>query len=174
MPTIEEQRAAELEKRKEQMLNTPSSKLRNKGTKDFAADLTPEEAERLSKTYSYDPYTNSADERFNLLYDPEDGPMLHEFTPAEDRFIRDNAKYLSDEAIAYALHLRKTWVTKRRRQLGIRKKTAPTDVIIWAKRDDFDKDVKELQLYTERGTDNVKRAIEESSQHISRKRNADE
>ena len=89
-------------------------------------------------------------ERFEeqkLQASEEQPPRQRKWSPEEDAFLTASYMYISDNTIALALNIPSKSIKARRKMLGLTKTlTRDLDLLIWCRRDDFEKDVKELHL----------------------------
>jgi hypothetical protein len=73
--------------------------------------------------------------------------LIRKWTPVEDEFLIGTYMYLSDYTIALALNMPINIVRSRRKVLKLfKQQTTNLEVIIWAKREDFEKDLREQYL----------------------------
>lgn len=106
---------------------------------------TKEELSELLKRSNY----GFKETRFDELYQKLEAKAKAEkqvfrFSEAEDNFIRNNYQYLPDSVIALALNIPVHKVLNRRNYLGLKKLQQADDtpfVIVWDKREMFDKDL---------------------------------
>lgn len=72
----------------------------------------------------------------------------HDWTYVEDKFLKDNYMYLSDNVIGLALNIPGRIVKIRRMHLGLKKKVLKDDykVIVWCERNAYEEDVKKYNL----------------------------
>lgn len=73
--------------------------------------------------------------------------LIRKWSPIEDEFLIGTYMYLSDHTIALALNMPVNIVRSRRKVLKLfKQQNTNLEVIIWAKRDDFEKDLREQYL----------------------------
>jgi hypothetical protein len=72
----------------------------------------------------------------------------HRWSDDEIQFLKDNYKYLSDNVIGLALNISAQHIRSKRNTLGLKKErnAEQSHVVVWCKRDDFEKDIAEKGL----------------------------